>query len=282
MNEITSSAGKVQFFQPSKDLMAVADVIASGVALSRRDLTPERVSEARAMIATADRMLEPASPELIVAWLKRLAPMVRNAPSTQEDAWMFSVHVADICDDIPAAAFNEESRKAWIKQGEKGTWWPAVAELYAHLKPFGDRARRQISGARRIVSAAASKPPETRQAPSPEERAAVAAKMEAFLREKSSQEAGGSGGYEFGSSAQSERLRELAKGATVGASAPSASQRLAEYRQQLRANPDHEEWLAPLIAHLEGEVARINSQSERRARQEAMNGVLGRKTRKRD
>lgn len=189
MNEITSSAGKVQFFQPSKDLMAVADVIASGVALSRRDLTPERVSEARAMIATADRMLEPASPELIVAWLKRLAPMVRNAPSTQEDAWRFSVHVADICDDIPAAAFNEESRKAWIKQGEKGTWWPAVAELYAHLKPFGDRARRQISGARRIVSAATSKPPEARQAPSPEERAAVAAKMEAFIREKSSQEA---------------------------------------------------------------------------------------------
>lgn len=200
MNAITTNAAPVRFFQPSNDLLAVAEVLASGTQLSRRDLTPSRVAEARAMLETADLMLAPAAPTLIVAWLKKLAPLVKNAPASKGDAWQFALHAADICDDVPAAAFNEEARKAWVKQGEKGTWWPAIAELYAHLKPFGERAKRQIAGARRIVAAAERTHDEpARHKPSAEERAAVAAKLEELRAEQAAQKALDDAIAEFGS-----------------------------------------------------------------------------------
>ncbi|MFT8896287.1 MAG: hypothetical protein ABF968_04910 [Acetobacter sp.] len=200
MNAITTNAAPMRFFQPSSDLLAVAEVLSSGTQLCRRDLTPSRVSEARAMLETADLMLAPPSPVLVVAWLKKLAPLVKNAPSTQGEAERYSRQIVDVCDDIPAAAFNEEARKAWVKQGDKGVWWPAVAELYAHLKPFGERAKRQISGARRIVAATERKDAEpARRKPSPEERAAVAAQLEALRAEQAQQKALDEAIAEFGS-----------------------------------------------------------------------------------
>lgn len=180
-------AKPVQFFRPSADFSAIGDLIRSGMALARRDLTEARISEARSVLERADFFLAPASAHLVLAWLKNLAPLVRNAPASQAAAEAYARHAVEICDDIPAGAFNEESRKAWIKQGEKGTWWPSVAELYAHLRPFGERVKREIGAARKIVDAAGHASPRPRRKPSAAEREAVSEALNRHREEKAAQ-----------------------------------------------------------------------------------------------
>lgn len=180
-------AKPVQLFRPSADFAAIGDLIRGGMPLARRDLTESRVSAARSVLGRADFFLAPASAHLVLAWLKNLAPLVRNAPASQAAAEVYARQAVEICDDIPAGAFNEESRKAWIKQGEKGTWWPSVAELYAHLKPFGERVKREIGAARKIVDAADQAPPAPRRRPSDAEREVVSEMLSRLREEKSAQ-----------------------------------------------------------------------------------------------
>ncbi|GBR03917.1 hypothetical protein [Acetobacter oeni] len=173
----------------SPDLSAVIDVMQSGCALTARELTPSRVLEAREIVASGARMTEAAGPLIVSAWLKKLAPLVRNAPSSSAEASGYARMATEICGDLPAGAFTEEGRKAWVRQGEKGTWWPSIAELYAHLNRFGEPLRRQVIGARRIVEMAQRKPgAPSRQKPTDEEKAAVRAGLDELHAERRARE----------------------------------------------------------------------------------------------
>lgn len=234
---------------PTPALASMLDVIRSGSFVTRSDITGDMVAEARRVAACGTT---PARPTVIAAWLKALAGLVVNGPDERE-AGQQARAMVEVCGDLPATVWNPQTRVAWCRQGEKGKFWPAPAELYAHLKPYADRVTRDVMAAHALLRLAERKAPE-RVSMSEEERAAMR-----------------------------ERLRELAGSVTVeaddvgkqAAPIPSPSQRLAEYRQQLRANPEQADWLAPVIAHLEGEVARMQSESEQRARRAVLNGFLG-------
>ncbi|MFT8439855.1 hypothetical protein [Acetobacter fabarum] len=218
--------------KPSPDLSALLDAVRSNVPVTRRDLTAQRVAEARALAAAS---VQPATPEVIVAWLKKLALLVVNGPDAgcargQAEA------MVEICGELPAAVWCPETRKAWCQQGDKGKFWPAPAELYAHLLPYAERIRRDAMAAQRVVSLAerAAKP---RATVSAEERAAVATQMAAWRKRM---------GYP---EPQPDQRRPVQP-------QPGVSERLAAYRRQLAAEPEAGVWLAPLIAKLEAQVGR--------------------------
>ena len=244
-----SKVADVVYAVPTPALASMLDIVRSGSFIARRDITGDMVAEARRVAVCGTT---PAHPTVIAAWLKALAGLVINGPDERE-AGRQARAMVEVCGDLPATVWNPQTRVAWCRQGEKGKFWPAPAELYAHLKPYADRVTRDAMAAHALLRLAERKAPE-RVSMSDEERAVMR-----------------------------ERLRGLAGSVTVGgddAGKPdepitNPGQRLAEYRQQLRANPEQEDWLAPVIAHLEGEVARMSSESEQRARRAALNGVLG-------
>lgn len=218
--------------KPSADLSALLDAVRSNVAIMPRDLTPQRVAEARALAAAS---LQPATPELIVAWLKKLAMLVVNGPDAGR-ARAQAEAMVEICGDLPAAVWCPETRKAWCRQGDKGKFWPAPAELYAHLLPYAERIRRDAMAAQRVVSLAerSAKP---RATVSAEERRAVAAQMAAWCKRMGHAEP------------RPDQRRPVQP-------QPGVTERLAEYRRQLAAEPEAGAWLVPLIAKLEAQAGR--------------------------
>lgn len=215
----------------SPDLRALSEAVSRGVPMLTRDLTPERVAEAQAIAATS---LEPASPVDIASWLKALAGLTVNAPDDAQKAGEKTAAICEICGDMPAAVWTPETRKAWVTQGPQGRFWPAPAELYAHLQPYADRLRRNVEGCRRIVRLA-ERVGKREEGVSAEERAAVARQMAEWRK---------SMGH---ADAEPERRRPAEP-------QPSASERLAECRRQLAADPAQAAWLQPLIAQLEAQV----------------------------
>lgn len=189
MNTVAKFPSFSPVLPPSPDLQAVLDVLGAGVPLTRRDLTPERVSEARQVTQTA---LSPATPELILSWLKSLTRFVVNAPD-ERTAQQQACSLAEICGDLPAGVWTPAAWRAWCRQGERGKFWPAPAELYDHLRPAADRIRRNVAAAGRIVAMAASPREEgpTRADMTPEQREAVrqkAARAAETLRRQSEED----------------------------------------------------------------------------------------------
>ncbi|MGO2959287.1 MAG: hypothetical protein ACTIDN_09660 [Acetobacter sp.] len=234
MNEITTTQGRAvaSTTEISADLGAVADAVSRGVPMLPRDLTPQRVGEARAV---AEGGANAASPVHIASWLKALGALTVNAPDGRVRAAEACAAVVEICGDMPAAVWTPETRKAWVTQGERGKFWPAPAELYAHLLPYAEKIRRRVEGCRKIVALAerAGKRPE---GVSDEERKAVSAQMAAWRK---------SMGYE---EAKPVRRPVVAQ--------PSVTERLTAYRKQLAAEPEAGVWILPLIEKLEAQVGR--------------------------
>lgn len=218
--------------QPSTGLSSLLEIVRGSVPVSRRDLTPGLVAEARMI---AEGSAQPAAPEVVVSWLKRLAALVVNGPEAGQ-ARCQAEAMLEICGELPAGVWCPETRKAWCQQGERGKFWPAPAELYAHLLPYSQRIHRDILAARRVV-VLAERVAQPRATVNAEERAAVAAQMAAWLKR-------------MGFSEQQEAPKQ------ESASQPSVSERLAEYRRQLAAEPEAAVWLEPLISELEAQARR--------------------------
>ncbi|WP_062143453.1 hypothetical protein [Acetobacter cerevisiae] len=119
----------------SPDLAALADAVRQGVPMLARDLTPERVAEARGVVTLAETD-GPAPEMLIAAWLKKLTALVVNPPADATESANKTRAICEICGDFPAGVWTPETRKAWATQGPQGKFWPAPAELYAHLLPY--------------------------------------------------------------------------------------------------------------------------------------------------
>lgn len=215
----------------SADLRALSDAVSRGVPMLACDLTPERVAEARAI---AETRLEPASPVDIASWLKALAGLTVNAPDDAQKAGEKTAAICEICGDMPAAVWTPETRKAWITQGPQGKFWPAPAELYAHLQPYADKLRRNVEGCRRIVKLS-ERAGKHEDGVSAEERADVARQMAEWRKSMGHPDD------------ELEHRRPVQP-------QPSVSERLTECRRQLAADPTQGVWLEPLIAQLEAQV----------------------------
>ncbi|MFT9115237.1 MAG: hypothetical protein ABF443_14220 [Acetobacter malorum] len=214
----------------SADLSAVADAVQRGVPMLARDLTPKRVAEARAVVAAG---LGPATPVHVASWLKSLGALTVNAPDGRARAAEACAAILEVCGDMPAAVWCPETRRAWVKHGERGKFWPAPAELYAHLLPYAEKLRRDVAGCRKIV-ALAERAGKRTEGVSEEERKAVAAQMAAWRKTMGHEEP-----------------RPVRRPVVAQA---SVSERLAAYRVQLRDEPEAGAWILPLIAQLEAQV----------------------------
>lgn len=232
MNAISTLAPSA-IRQPSPDLSVLLDAVRNSVPLLARDLTPQRISEARRIAAVA---LQPADPVLIAAWLKKLAVLVVNGPD-EARARQQAEAMVEVCGDLPAAVWCPEARRAWARSGERGKFWPAPAELYAHLLPFAEKIRWQVHAARKVVkmAEAAKEAPKRR---TPEERAAVERAVNDWKGR------------------QPVQPKDAVK--RMQPDQPSLRQRIAEYRRQLEtAAPEARAWLEPLITNLEAQHAAI-------------------------
>ncbi|GAA3674976.1 hypothetical protein [Acetobacter lovaniensis] len=237
--------------KPSADLSALLDAVRSTSAITPRDLTAQRVAEARLVAATS---LRPAEPEVIVAWLKKLALLVANGPEAGR-ARQQAEAMVEICGDLPAAVWCPETRKAWCQQGDKGKFWPVAAELYAHLLPYAERIKRDAMAAQRLVAMAerAAKP---RATVSAEERRAVASQMAAWCKRMGHAEP-----------QPDQRCPSQPQ--------PGVSERLAAYRRQLAAEPEAGVWLVLLIAKLEAQAGH-NMPKEPRGLAESVQKAISR------
>lgn len=224
----------------SPDLSAVADAARQGIPLVARDLTPERVAEARGIVALADAATTGPAPELLIAaWLKKLMALVVNPPTDPAESAAKLSAICEICGDFPAGVWTPETRKAWVTQGPQGKYWPAPAELYAHLLPYAERLRRNVEGCRKIVRLA-ERAGKREEGISEDERKAVAAKMAEWRAQHPD--------------AEPERRRPEVH-------QPNAAERIAGYRQQIEADPDSAKWLMPLITQLQAQTCGKNDHS---------------------
>lgn len=141
---------------PSRDLAALMASKREGLSVWRTDLTRARVAEIRQKIQEIERLLAPPSPALVKSWLAKLAQTVANPPAASPA--VLSVFF-EVCDDLPGGVWTAETRKAWCRQPARngfpvGSRWPSPAELYAHLWPFADTLRGDLSTLRELLSLA--------------------------------------------------------------------------------------------------------------------------------
>lgn len=234
----------------SPDLRAVADAVRQGVPMLARDLTPGRIAEAKAVVSAG---LSPAPEALMVAWLTDLAMRVANAPDRAALAGNASRVLCETCADFPAGVWTRETLSAWVKQGEKGKFWPYPADLYAHLLPYAERLRRNVEGCRKIVRLA-EQVGKREEGVSEAERKAVAAKMAAWRASHPD--------------AEPERRRPEVK-------LPSVSERIAEYRRQIEADPTAAEWLLPMIERLKAQATPKNQHSAPHSAMKPLSAYVG-------
>lgn len=164
------------FSPASGDLKALIEAKREGY-LWRSDLTPDRVQAVRKQLADAERACLPPNPVVVASWLMKLTKLVTNAPA--ELSRELTEVIFEVCGDIPAGAWNPESRLAWTRQPDRngypvGSRWPAPGELYTHLRPFAERIRDEVSVLKAML-AMIEAPPEQRerQKPTDAEIAAV-------------------------------------------------------------------------------------------------------------
>ncbi|WP_182356653.1 hypothetical protein [Komagataeibacter europaeus] len=206
MNHVTKDRlSVVTEYRPAVPaIAALIDARREGMAILPHDVTAVVASQARAQLEAARQAMRPASPQMVMGWLKKLAGMVANAP-TDEGAVRAAVEaVMEVCGDLPSGVWSATSRQAWCRQPAvngrlPGTFWPRPAELYALLRPIADRIGREVEGCKAILSVADQKPEAQRAGPTEAERAAVAARMDALRREREAREAEEARVREFGS-----------------------------------------------------------------------------------
>ncbi|AQU86205.1 hypothetical protein B0W47_00620 [Komagataeibacter nataicola] len=196
MNHVSKiRPGVVVAYRPAEPaIAALIDARRGGMAILPRDVTPDVASQARAQLAAARLAMQPSTPQMVMAWLKKLAGMVSNPPA-DEGAIRASVEaIVEVCGDLPAGVWSVSSRQAWCRQAAingrlPGTFWPRPAELYALLRTIADRIAHEVEGCKAILAVADRAPDVPRSKPTLAERAAVAAKVAELQRERAEREA---------------------------------------------------------------------------------------------
>lgn len=168
----------------SGDLRALIAAKREGY-LWRSDLTPDRISAVRRQLAMAEAATNPPPFEGIKTWLAKLATLVSNAPVPSGE---ICAVFAEVCSDIPDGAWTPETRIAWTRQPDRngypvGSRWPAPGELYAHLRPYAEQIRSEVTGLREILAIAEGPGEPERKRPDASELARAGALADAVIRE---------------------------------------------------------------------------------------------------
>ena len=135
MNHVTKARPSVvtEYRPAAPAIAALIDAQREGMAILPHDVTAVVASQARAQLEAARQAMRPASPQMVMGWLKKLAGMVANAP-TDEGAVRAAVEaVMEVCGDLPSGVWSVTSRQAWCRQPAvngrlPGTFWPRPAE----------------------------------------------------------------------------------------------------------------------------------------------------------
>ncbi|MDT8871587.1 hypothetical protein ACOZ4Y_02610 [Komagataeibacter rhaeticus] len=191
MDHITKARpGIVTEYRPAVPaIAALIDARRKGMAILPCNVSPVLATQAREQLEAARQAMQPASPQMVMGWLKKLAGMVANAP-TDEGAVRAAVEaIMEVCGDLPSGVWSVTSRQAWCRQPAvngrlPGTFWPRPAELYALLRPIADRIGREVEGCKAILAVADLKPTAQRTGPTEAERAAVMVQMDELRRER--------------------------------------------------------------------------------------------------
>ena len=173
------------FSPASGDLKALIEAKREGY-LWRSDLTPDRVQAVRKQLADAERACLPPNPVVVASWLMKLTKLVTNAPA--ELSRELTEVIFEVCGDIPAGAWNPESRLAWTRQPDRngypvGSRWPAPGELYTHLLPFAEAIRAEVTNLRAILAMAKRPSEPERKRPDAKELARAGALVAEVIRE---------------------------------------------------------------------------------------------------
>ncbi|GBD55920.1 hypothetical protein [Gluconobacter wancherniae] len=95
------------FSPASGDLKVLIEAKREGY-LWRSDLTPDRVQAVRKQLADAERACLPPNLVVVASWLMKLTKLVTNAPADLSRE--LTEAIFEVCGDIPAGAWNPESR----------------------------------------------------------------------------------------------------------------------------------------------------------------------------
>lgn len=194
MNHVTKARPSIvtEYRPAAPAIAALIDARRGGMAILPCNVSPALASQARLQLEQARGAMRPASPQIVMAWLKKLAGMVANPPIDEGGIRASVEAIMEVCGELPAGVWLVTSRQAWCRQPAvngrlPGTFWPRPAELYALLRPIADRIAREVEGCKAILAVADQKPAAQRTGPTEAERAAVAAQMEALRRERKAQ-----------------------------------------------------------------------------------------------
>jgi hypothetical protein len=145
---------------------------------------PEFDPAAPDVLAAADLLCQPVSPDVLAAWLTTLSLAIPRAPSAAALANQTGL-IRDLCQDIPAGAWCRETLAEAVHTFKQ--WWPSIGELHELLKPHADRLTGTRYALRRIVAAADQRPVPKPERPPVDEQAMneVRELLMAFQRERS-------------------------------------------------------------------------------------------------
>ncbi|MBS1103549.1 hypothetical protein JK202_11065 [Gluconobacter sp. Dm-62] len=175
-----------EYIPASGDLRALIEAKREGY-LWRTDLTKDRIAAVRLQLAAAEAAALPCPLLGVKTWLGRLAQLVTNAPAPEARSAQAAIF-AEVCSDIPVGAWTPETRIAWTRQADRngypvGSRWPAPGELYAHLRPFAEQIRAEVTGLREILAMAETPREPERKRPNASELARAGALADAVIRE---------------------------------------------------------------------------------------------------
>ena len=114
-----------------------------------------------------------ARPSTVAAWLLPVSAAVRNAPDERVFIGLVTA-VAVACDNLPAWAFNRASLREALREF---SFMPSAADVAKLLSAHAGASVRRMRALERIARAT---PPPPASCPTPDDRAAVAAKIADF------------------------------------------------------------------------------------------------------
>lgn len=148
-------------------------------------LAPQTEQEAWSHLHALQPLLAPAAETQMLAWLRKLAPAVVNAPTDPREIQAKAAAIWDLCGDFPCAVWCDETRRSWLRTQPQGKFWPAAGELFTHLEAFAAALSNDRAGCEKILAAGSAR---QEDAPAPKEdpleRQAVTDLMRAWRGEQ--------------------------------------------------------------------------------------------------
>ena len=116
-------------------------------------ITADIREAARRQLALIDVAARPASPDVALAWLRKLAYAVANAPTDPAEIRARSEMIWEQCRDLPASVWCDAARVAYGRLPDRrGTFWPMPGELYEHFSGYAREMHDDRAGCEAILA----------------------------------------------------------------------------------------------------------------------------------